>query len=575
MLEIQLLGGLAILENGRPVRGLASRKAEALLAYLAHTGRPHSREVLADLLWDDRSQAQAMGNLRVLLSSLRKQLGDYITITRHEVALNSARICRLDTADLATQVEGVRKAMQESGCLSPEKAARLAKALALYRGDFLTGFHIRDCLRFEEWTLVEQERLRRLAMEGLQVLAAHYLRVGNYQAGIEQTARLLELDPLYEEAHRLMMLLMARLGRRSAALQQYETCAGVLQAELGVDPSPETTALYERIRLAPPAPPVCLPSEPTPFVGRGAELTEIANRLADPACRLLTLVGPGGIGKTRLAVQSARKHSRAFLHGIYFVPLSALDSPENIVSAIAQAMQVDLPDVNSAGELLDYLREKELLLVLDNFEHLLDGAPLVAQIVRHAPHVRMLVTSRERLNLRAEWLFDVAGLDFPARSAAETGVAPEARGAVQLFIQTAQRIRPDFSPTPADYAAIARICRLLQGAPLGIELAAAWARAFSCSEIAAEIETGFDFLSTTLRDLPRRHRSLRAVFDHSWRLLSERERGIARRLAVFRTSFRREVAKTVAGADPHTLLSLLNSSFLSQSRTAGTTFTSC
>ncbi|RME48522.1 MAG: hypothetical protein D6796_06165 [Caldilineae bacterium] len=562
MLEIQLLGGMTILKGGQPVQGLASRKAAALLVYLACTGRPHPREMLADLLWDDRSQAQAMSNLRVLLSSLRKQLGDYVTITRYEAAFDTGSDYRLDTVELAAEVEAARQALQESRLLSPEGAARLAKAVALYRGDFLAGFHIADSLGFEEWRLLEQERLRRLAIEGLHILADHYLQTGDYQAGIEQATRLLELDFLYESAHRLLMLLLARSRRRSAALQQYETCVSVLQAELGVDPSPETTALYDRIRVAPVTLPLNLPPDSTPFVGRGVELAGIVNRLTDPACRLLTLVGPGGIGKSRLAIQVARNCRHAFLDGVHFVPLASLTSPEAIVPAIAQILHADLSGSDPAAELLDYLREKELLLVLDNFEHLLDGAALVARIVQHALHVRILVTSRERLNLRAEWLFDVTGLDFPARSVAETGVAPEAWGAVQLFIQTARRVQPDFALRPADYSAIGRVCRRVQGMPLAIELAAAWVQTLECSEIAAQLERGFDFLTTSMRDIPARHRSLRAAFDHSWRLLSADEQGVMRALSVFRAPFRRPAARAVAGASPVILRSLVDKSFL-------------
>ena len=233
-LEICLLGGVTIKKNGAPVTGLASRTAEALLAYLACTGRPHPRETLADLLWDDRPQAQAMGNLRVLLSSLRKHLAAHVTISRNEVAFNRASPHMLDTAELANRLDALRVGDPGAGLLPADAAPQLAQAVALYRGDFLAGFHIRDCLGFEEWALVEQERLRRLAMEGLQLLAAHYLRLGNYQPGIDQAARLLELDPLREDAHRQMMLLLARSGRRSAALQPFETCAGILQAALGV-----------------------------------------------------------------------------------------------------------------------------------------------------------------------------------------------------------------------------------------------------------------------------------------------------------------------------------------------------
>jgi predicted ATPase/DNA-binding CsgD family transcriptional regulator len=317
-----------------------------------------------------------------------------------------------------------------------------------------------------------------------------------------------------------------------------------------------------------------LPAQATPFVGRSHELADIAGLLNDPACRLLTLVGPGGIGKTRLALEAAAQllttpafvstpassEEVAFRNGIYFVPLQPLNSPDFIVSTIANAVNFQF---YAGGEpkqqLLDYLREKFLLIVLDNFEHLLDGAELVSEILAYAPEVKVLATSRERLNLLEEWVLDVLGLPVPA-SEAETEIGNY--GAVQLFVQNARRVQVGFALTDTQKPAVTRICRLVGGMPLGIELASAWVRALSCEEIAIEIERSLDILATPARNVPPRHRNMRAVLEHSWKLLTEEEQSVFRKLSVFRGGFTREAAEQVAGASLHTLATLVDKSLL-------------
>jgi predicted ATPase/transcriptional regulator with XRE-family HTH domain len=306
--------------------------------------------------------------------------------------------------------------------------------------------------------------------------------------------------------------------------------------------------------LTPPHRSNYLPIPPTPLVGREPELAEIARLLDNPLCRLLTLVGPGGIGKTRLALQAASNHRAALADGAVFVSLASISSPEFIVSAMADALRFTLQGpADPKAQLLSHLREKEILLALDNFEHLLDGANLLAEILEHAPEVKLLVTSREALSVQAEWVFEVHGLPVP--DSLQAGDL-ETNSAVRLFVQSAQRTRVGFNLMAADQLAAARICQLVDGMPLGIELAAAWIRVLSCAGIAREIERGLDFLATTRRDVPARHRSLRAVFDHSWNLLDDDERHVLMKLSVFRGGFTREAAEQVAGAGL-TLLSAL------------------
>jgi predicted ATPase/class 3 adenylate cyclase/Tfp pilus assembly protein PilF len=295
-----------------------------------------------------------------------------------------------------------------------------------------------------------------------------------------------------------------------------------------------------------------LPPQATPFLGREEELAAVARMLEDPACRLITLTGPGGIGKTRLSLQVAAEKIESFAHGVYFVPLAPLSAPEFIISAIADALHFSFYSREAPKvQLLNYLREKALLLVLDNFEHVVAGAGLLAEILQGASQVKLLVSSRERLNLHGEWVYPLGGLAVPS----EESAAIEGYSAPALFMQTARRIRPDMALTPGDRPHVVHICQLVEGVPLGIELAASWVRVLSCAEIAQEIAQSADFLATTMRDLPERHRNLRAVFDYSWALLTAREQVVLRRLSVFRGGFRREAAQGLEASLP--LLSAL------------------
>lgn len=288
-----------------------------------------------------------------------------------------------------------------------------------------------------------------------------------------------------------------------------------------------------------------LPPQPTPFVGRTEELREIGSRLQDPSCRLLTLIGPGGMGKTRLALQAAAEQIEAFTHGVYFVPLDAINDPALLAPAIAEALRIsfyqrDAPE----AQLHSYLREKQLLLLLDNFEHLAAGARLVAELLVHAPGLKILVTSRERLSLREEHIYAIAGMDFPTAASP----ALESYAAVQLFVQQAQLADPEFRLDAEQRACVAHICARVQGMPLALELAASWLRALSCAEVAEELAHNLDLLSSTQRDRPDRHRSLRAVFEYSWQLLDATEQEALSAWAVFQGAFRREAAAALLHA---------------------------
>jgi predicted ATPase/DNA-binding CsgD family transcriptional regulator len=308
---------------------------------------------------------------------------------------------------------------------------------------------------------------------------------------------------------------------------------------------------------------VSSPKALTSFIGRYRETAEISQLLADPACRLLTLLGPGGSGKTRLALEVAAGSGRHFADGVVFVPLQAVSTPAFLITAIAEALEIAAPGRDDPQvQLLNHLAAKNLLLVLDNFEQLLDGAGLLSQILQQAAGVRLLVTSRAALYLQEEWLYPLSGLPYPP---AEQAVAdwPEvaAFDAVQLFVERARRVRPGFSPQ-AEQRHLLRICQLVEGMPLALELAAAWARSLDCATIVAEIERNLTFLTSPLRNVADRHRSMQAVFIHSWALLAPAEQETFPRLALFRGGFRREAAAAVAGATLPLLTALVDKSLL-------------
>ena len=568
---LSLLGPFEATRNGHPL-SFATDAARALLAYLAvESGRHHRREFLATLLWPEQSQSAAFANLRQTLARLRRGLGEplaagALTVTRQTLEIDS------DAVDLdCARFERLMKSCAEHGCEDIARCRaciqRLEQACRLYRGDFLDGVFPGSSQLFDEWTLARRERYRLQALNGLYALASYSESIADYEAARRYAAQQLELEPWREEAHRQLMRALALQGRRTAALEQYETCRGILADELGIEPDTETRALYERIRddaLAPevlraPAPAHNLPAQLTPFVGREEELRTISSRLDDPDVRLLTLVGAGGMGKTRLGLEVANQRLNRYPDGVFFVPLAPVARPDAIAASIATAMGLMLSgDIRRNLPLA--LQDKQALLLLDNFDHLVDGVGDIVELLERAPGLQLLVTSRERLNVLSEHVYAVRGMEYGGLE----GSDPLSGSAIRLFAQSVRRIRPDFAIREDNLAVITRICELVEGMPLALELAAAWADMLPLDEIAREIERSADFLTSDWQDAPERHRSLRAVFEGSWRALDESERGIFRQLSVFRGGFTREAAEVVAGASLRALVRLGHKSLLHQ-----------
>lgn len=591
-LLLSLLGPLRATVDDRPVTAFPTDKVRCLLAFLAmEPGRPHRRDALAGLLWPEWPDDDARRNLRQSLHRLKQTLDSAAPGLADQLLQASQTTVQLDPAALALDVDEFRRLLAEVEAHAHRSLptcqpcmARLTQAVELYHGELLAGISLPDAATFEEWQVIQREALHYQAVTALQALGSAYEQRGEHGLAHGAAMRLLGLEPWQEDAHRLAMRALALSGQRNEALAHFDLCRRVLEEELGVEPSDETRALYWQIAAGELHDAASMragrvelhhfPSQFTPFIGRRSEVRQILDALADPGRRLVTLVGPGGIGKTRLAIEAANQAARLtedFPDGIYFAPLAEVSDATLLVPALASALGVALDEQQPNAQLLAFLRPKRLLLVLDNFEHLLDpasaadGAALVSAILHTAPDVQFLVTSQSPLELRAEWRIPLDGLDYPASNQIDAA-AFEASGAVQLFVQAARQAlaRPDYLPSNEERAAIVRICQLCHGMPLAIELAAAWVRAFDCATIAGELAQRLDLLATSLRDVPERHRSLRAAFDYAWRLLSPDEQRALARISVFRGGFTRAAASVVAGATMLELTGLLDRSLLAR-----------
>lgn len=591
-LTFTLLGTPSLHLDGTPATGLPSAKVAALAYFLAAAGRAQSRETLASLLWPDYDTSQAKKNLRGALYHLRNAVGEHLLVTRQAAEFDPTRPIAVDAAAFAAAVQRAHAGGQNIDFAALEAAAQL------YTGDFLDGFHLADAEPFDEWLLAERARYKRLAIQTLHTLVTAALADGRRLQGIDYASRLLVLDPFHEETHRHLMLLLALDGQPQAALAQFEQCRALLWTELGVDPDDETNALAERIErgeiadatvsVATSTTPrrlVNLPAERTRFFDREEFQAQALDWLADPACRLITLTGVGGVGKSRLALQlgrrAAQEHSQdpagdnGLPRDICFVPLAGIEpdiEPDtqvqtHIVAAIADALGIRFTgDERPLIQLTTALSARRVLLILDNFEQIqADGAPVLSDLLDRCPQLQCLVTSRTRVAIQGERLLALPGLDAPDDPDAEAGW--ELRDlddfpAAQLFLERAATVTPGFAPDASGVRAIAATCRLLEGLPLGIELAANWTRLLTPQEIAHELQQSLDFLGGSIPDLPPRQRSLRAVFDYTWAMLDTDEQQTLARLSVFRGGFTTRAAQAVTGANLAQLASLADQSLI-------------
>lgn len=554
-LDLTLLGSFSAAVSDEQITEFRTDKMRALLAYLAlNAGRPFRREILATLLWAEWSDSDARRNLRQtlhrtiqLVNQISPELGEaLVSANRQTIQLNSPAVI-LDVDQFRQYLQAAEDhshshLFQCEACLR-----RLQQAAALYKGHLLEGFEVGDAVPFDEWLSMEREQLQQQALELFSKLASAFEWQTNFSKVHFFANQQLNLAPWRESAHRQLMRVYSMQGKRSEALAQYMTCCRLLEEELGVGPSPETVHLWNQIKdgkfetaESPPPASATFPAQLTPFVGRKQEINEIVSVLVDEDCRLLTLIGPGGIGKTRLAIQIGRElavDQGRFQDGVYFVPLVDVTDSSMLVNAIAQQLGIKLTmPVPPRQQLLDYLEDKGLLLVCDNFEQVENGPAFLGAVMSRAPEVQLLVTSRQPLGLTDEYRQVVNGLDYGEGEKSE---------AVLLFQRNAKRVEPHFQLDDTNMTAVLDLCRLVDGMPLALEIAASWTRMMDCPTILQETQRSLDFLTAPMDDFPERHRSVQAVLAQSWQMLSGRVQNILGQLARFGGTFTLEAATAI------------------------------
>jgi predicted ATPase/DNA-binding SARP family transcriptional activator len=546
-IAIALLGPFAVKIEGKVVTEFKYAKVRALLAYLVmESHRPWTRTALATLLWPNQSDRVARGNLSQALTTLRKALDD--KTSDQSLLLADAETVQLDL-DSSFEVD-VKQflALLQSSEAHPHPswrtctpcAERLRQAMDLYQDNFLTDFFIPDSSVFEEWASLQREYLRQRALSALDRLVAWAQWRGAYVEAIEYARRQVTLEPLLEVNHRVLIRLLALNGEVSAALAHHQYLQQLLAEELGIEPEAATTELFDQIRggdtagLQSPSIPFVVPVPPVPLIGRTSDLQLICTRLQDPHVRALTITGTGGIGKTRLALEAAHTMRYDFEDGVYFIDLTSLNDAALVIDAIAQLLEVkERPGRRLSETLQAHLRSKHLLLILDNFEHVGAAAPLIAELLTTCPALKVLVTSREPLTIRAEWQLALEPLSN--------------KEAVQLFLHCARVAGAGWTADGDNISLYDDICFRLDGLPLAVELIAARARTLSPSDMLHQLERPLQVLINGPGDVPKRHQTLRNTIQWSYDLLNPPEQRVFVHLGLFAGGCSIEAAQVVLG----------------------------
>jgi predicted ATPase/DNA-binding SARP family transcriptional activator len=566
-LRIRLFGTPDVSFRGQPVM-LARRQTRALLFRIAASAQAVAREALFALLWPDVPESQARRNLTVLLNHLRRELPipNLIEASDGAVSLHRDAIW----TDVATLNVMLGTALER------RSVRDLENGLALLRGPFLQGFSLAASPDYDAWLAQEREAWQRHMLDVLSALTDAHTARRDYAPAIAAARRYLELDALAENMHRRLMGLYAASGDRPAALRQFDACVEALERDLDVSPLPETWALWESIRAgtveqmesaSPSRRPHArssslranLPAPPNPFIGRERDLAEACALLQQPGVRLVTLIGAGGCGKTRLAlaVASSLRDAGAFADGVVFVPLAGLRDPAQVLDEIARACGLrEQPQRALAQALRDHLGDGRTLLVLDNVEHLLPASAEIAALLAFAPQLHVLATSRATLHLVGEHLLHVQPLPLPDLEAPVDIEAMKTQPALALLLARARAHSPAFRITSRNASDLAAICARLDGLPLAIELAAARLKLLSPHALLEKLDAQHALLINGPSDLPERHQTLRATLDWSYDLLDDAQRMLAQ-LSVFAGGWTFDAAEAAcaqAGAEPHAVL---------------------
>lgn len=543
MLEIRLLGTFDLRQAGKPV-ALSSRPAQSLLAYLVLTaGTPHRREKLAGLLWPDSLEETARDNLRHALWRVRKALQAASSVSCLQA--NDLTIGFNASAEYWFDVATLEKAEESAS------ADELIAVLSQYQGELLPGF-------YDEWVVLEREHLTSVFEHYMARLMSLLQDENRWLDILDWGERWIKLGQKPEPAYRALMSAHAAKGDMSKVAATYERCVKTLK-EFGFEPSEQTKQLYENLKSGKETPktkPVStkftakefssnIPVPLTSFIGRGNELKEIARLLF--SSRLLTLTGPGGVGKTRLAIQTAHDSVKKFKDGVFWVGLVGLSDDDLIPQEIARSLNVrEISHETLIETLKTNLKAKDLLLVLDNCEHLIRAcAQYAEQLLAVCPKLRILATSIEALGLFNETIWQVPSLSLPEIRGSPSLKDLREFASIELFDERAGNAKPGFVLDERNAASVAQICHRLDGIPLAIELAAARIKLMSVDEIAVRLDDRFSLLTAGSRTAIPRHQTLRATIDWSYDLLTEPERILLRRLSVFSGGFTLEAAEAV------------------------------
>ncbi len=561
LVEFRVLGPLEVAVDGEPL-ALGGRQQRAVLALmLMNANEVVSHERMVDALWGQAPPATARNALQVAIHGLRKALGRGRVLTQGAGYRLEVRSGELDLDRFEELVAGARN--QPAALASP----RLHAALALRRGVALAD------LAGAPFLAGERERLEELQRTALEARIEADLELGRAPDLVSELERLVSEHPFRERLRMQLMLALYRSGRQADALQSYRDARATLVDQLGVEPSRELQELEARILRQDPAldvmraverPPTTIPSPARPLVGRELELAAVTSLLRTES-RLVTLTGPGGTGKTRLALEVGLQLLDDFPGGAFLVDLAPVRDHELVAPTVARALGVtDADETALIDRIASAIGENETLVVVDNFEHVLASAPFVAEALSRVPGLKVLATSREPLRVAPEQEYRVPPLDLPPRGA--TLEATSRSDAVTLFVARARAVEPSFGLTEANVGVVAAICRALDGLPLALELAAARVRLLSPSALLDRLENRLAVLDEGGRDLPDRQRTLRATIDWSYELLDPRERGLLARLSVFAGGWTLDAAEAVCGATLSTLGSLVEKSLVSSTR---------
>lgn len=575
-LSISLLGPMQVSLNQRIVSTFKTVKVRALLAYLAvEATEVQERAELASMLWPSLSDKAARNNLRQSLFRLRQAVQDrgsgasFLDLSRHTVQFNEESSYWLDVSLFKQLVHQSRTLMASD---EEKGIQQLIQAVNLYQGDFLSDFDIPDSSEFQHWVYTHRENLHRLATDSLYTLIQYYESRGEYQVARQYSEKQVAIEPLNEDAHRQLIHILALQGERDAAIAQYEQCCQILRERLGVTPGRATLSLQQRILQgelaneaimmavmpldldAEPAededeafdfPPeslktMGLPAHTTPFIGYGEETAAVVEMLQNPACRLLTVTGLVGSGKSSVALEVAWQLQDEFEDGVCFVNLTKVHTVDALLRRIADGLGVRTA---SAEVLFNVLSEKRLLLVLDGFDSVRGETVFLRSLMRQAPQVLLLITARSRLNVPYEWIYELGGLGYPSQGIV-TGL--QQYPAVSLFIQAAQRQNHNFEVSLDCWPHIARVARAVEGNPLALRQAATWSSVLDCHEIATEIEETVGFLNTSVEAEDDTPSDLQLRFEEFWQLLTNEQQRALRHLSVFKSNFTQEAAEAVA-----------------------------